>query len=137
MKEDNHRLKNENIKLKTRVLFLDKEIDKRDKLVEQTISTSSSMVLPKRPSIILKTSLINNLKRQLRISKDEINELKKELEKHQKSRKTTAINELESTVEVLTLECQRLRNLLTEQMKKADQVNYFLFLEQNSRTRES
>lgn len=124
MKEDNHKLKYENVKLKTRVLFLDKEISKRDKFVEQTISSSqNNTIRPKRSGIIIKTSLVNNLKKQLRDDRDQIKLLQDELNKHQKDRKTTTINELDAVIQTLTDECVRLRGLLKQSLKQEDQVS--------------
>lgn len=120
LKETTNKLKDENIKLKTRVLFLDKEINKRDKFVEQTISNQPFR--PKQSNLIIKTSLANNLKKQLREAHDQIRSLQTEVQRHQKARKTTTINELESTVEVLTEECKRLRDLLKSALKREDQV---------------
>jgi predicted phage-related endonuclease len=124
LKEDNHKLKYENVKLKTRVLFLDKEISKRDKFVEQTISSSqNNTIRPKRSGIIIKTSLVNNLKKQLRDDRDQIKLLQDELNKHQKDRKTTTINELDAVIQTLTDECVRLRGLLKQSLKQEDQVS--------------
>jgi hypothetical protein len=129
LKEDNHKLKDENIKLKTRVLFLDKEMDKRDKFVEQTISNTQNMPMRlKKTGYIIKTSLVNNLKRQLRDDREQIKVLQTELTKHHKDRKTTTINELGISVQTLTDECIRLRSLLKQSLKREDQVTSNLIL---------
>ena len=86
LKEDNHRLKDENIKLKTRVLFLDKEIDQRDKLVEQTWAKNNISIKPKKASMIIKSSIVNNLKKQLRDWRAEVKILKTEVEKNVKDK---------------------------------------------------
>ena len=117
LKEANHKLKDENLKLKTKVHMLDKEIEKRDKFVESTLSANKYSLKPKQSNIIIKTSLVNSLKKKYRECKEEMKSLQSELSKHTKDKKTTAIRELEITVQVLTDEWSRLRNLLTEALK--------------------
>ena len=117
LKEANHKLKDENLKLKTKVHMLDKEIEKRDKFVESTISANKYSLKPKQSNIIIKTSLVNSLKKKYRECKEEMKSLQSELSKHTKDKKTTAIRELEITVQVLTDEWSRLRNMLTEALK--------------------
>lgn len=117
LKEANHKLKDENLKLKTKVHMLDKEIDKRDKFVENTLSANKYALRPKQTNLIIKTSLVNSLKRKYRECKEEIKKLQTEVSKHSKDKKTTAIRELETTVQVLNEECTRLRNMLTEALK--------------------
>ena len=117
LKEANHKLKDENLKLKTKVQFLDKEIDRRDKFVEITINANKNSLRPKQTNIIIKTSLVNSLKRKYRECKEEMKSLQSELEKHNKDKKTTTIKELEANVQVLTDEWTRLRNMLTEALK--------------------
>lgn len=124
LKQSCHKLKSENTKLKTRVLFLDKEIHKRDKFVEDTLSSTAISFKPKKATLIAKTNLVNSLKRQLHERSDEIRKLKAQLERHQKSKKATTIAELETTVEVLTQECMRLRDLLDQNIKRHDQVGH-------------
>lgn len=117
LKEANHKLKSENTKLKTKVQILDKEIDKRDKFMEDTLSANKYSLRPKHSNIIIKTSLVNNLKRKYRECKDEMKRLQEQLEKHQKDKRNTAVKELEATVQVFTEECVRLKAMLTESMK--------------------
>ena len=62
LKLRNHKLKSENLKLKTRVHFLGSEISKRDDLVEQTLNIHHISIKPKKATQILKSSIVNNLK---------------------------------------------------------------------------
>lgn len=78
---------------------------------------------PKRSGIIIKTSLVNNLKKQLRESRDQIKMLQDEHDKHLKNRKTTTINELDAVIQTLTDECLRLRGLLKQSLRQEDQVS--------------
>ncbi|CAI2385137.1 unnamed protein product [Moneuplotes crassus] len=120
LKQDNHHLKDENVKLKTRVLFLDKEIGKRNKLVEQTMMSKNISIKPKKASMIMKSSLVNTLKSKVRERDEIICKLRNEVEASKKDMKKTNINELITTVDILTEECTRLRGLLKQSLKREE-----------------
>ena len=92
LKTEKHKLEKENSKLRTRVIFLDSEISKRDKLVEQTIDSNFN-IKPKQTTTIIKSSLVNGLKRTIKEYQEKIEKQDKIIEKYQKDMKTTKINE--------------------------------------------
>lgn len=62
---------------------MDNEISKRDKLFEQTVNPNLTLK-PKSTSLIVKSSIVNNFKRQLKEYKAQIEQQKKVIDKYQK-----------------------------------------------------
>lgn len=92
LKIQNNNLKEENKKLKTQILVTEKEVEKRDKLVEEVVMSLNknlkcsecSLKDPSSPAkqgkllAIIKSSLTNNLKKQIKDLKQEVTELRKD-----------------------------------------------------------
>ncbi|CAI2385236.1 unnamed protein product [Moneuplotes crassus] len=70
--------------------------------------------------MIMKSSIVNTLKSKVREKDELIRTLKSDIEKSQKDIKKTNIDELMITVNVLTDECSRLRDLLKKSLQKED-----------------
>lgn len=105
LKIQTNNLKEENLRLKTQIQVTEKELEKRDQLVEEvTVSLNSNMkcsecslknpaspVKHKKMLAILKSSLTNNLKKQVKDLRSEVSDLKKE-KMDMKNTKVTELN---------------------------------------------
>ncbi|CAI2367351.1 unnamed protein product [Moneuplotes crassus] len=127
----NNTIKEENLKYKTQMQILENELEKRDQLMEDVIlslnkNLKCSECVSKDPAspvdnnklmAILKSSLTNTLKKQVKDLRQELSELNKE----KKEKKYTKINEVTTELEVMQEECTRLRGLLEESLKAKPQ----------------
>ena len=127
LKIQTNNLKEENLRLKTQIQVTEKELEKRDQLVEEvTLSLNSNMkcsecslknpaspVKHKKMLAILKSSLTNNLKKQVKDLRSEVSDLKKE----KMDMKNTKVTELNIELNVMKDEWLRLRNILEENFK--------------------
>lgn len=127
LKMQNNMLKEENLRLKTQVQITEKEIEKRDELVENVVISlnknlkcsecslkdPASPVKHKKLMAILKSSLTNNLKKQVKDLRQEVETLKKD----KMDKKVTKMNELQAELDAMTEECSRLRIILEENFK--------------------
>jgi myosin heavy subunit len=129
----NNSLKEENMKMKTQIVSIEKELEKRDKLVEDvllslnknlkcsewSLKDPASPIKQNKLMAILKSSLTNNLKKQVK-------DLRQELIEHQKERsdkKYTKMNEVTTELEVMQQEWLRLRTLLEVNFRAAPSQN--------------
>jgi hypothetical protein len=104
-------LKEDNLKLKTQIQTTEKELEKRDQVIEEVMSSlnknlkcsecslkdPASPVRHKKLLAILKTSLTNNLKRQVKDLRQEVSDLRKE----KMEVKNTKVNEVTTELEIM------------------------------------
>lgn len=115
------------MKMKTQIQAVEKELEKRDKLVEDvilslnknlkcsewSIKDPASPVKQNKLMAILKSSLTNNLKKQVKDLRQEVTELRKE----RSDKKYTKMNEVTTELEVMQQEWLRLREMLENNFK--------------------
>lgn len=121
-------LKEENIKLKTRLLFVESEQAKKDKVIENLIvQQENNFGMPKakysgiRPGGIKnETHLVINLKRKIRDINNEKLLMQSEIESLKRNIRSSKLSELEVENKLYLDECSRLRHQLEEVIKSKD-----------------
>lgn len=111
----NH-LKDENLRLKTRIQMLEGELLKKDKLVGELIAKPEGK--PKAKQV--ESHLTQNLKRRIKEMQIVIGSKTEELELVRRNMKGTRFQEMEVELRAFAEECQRLRAQLEEVIKSKD-----------------
>jgi len=121
LKQSMNIYRDENMKLKTRVALCDKELEKKDKIIQELLtqlSTQGQGSAPSLPKGQSATHLVIALKKQLKESKDEIRAKEEEIKKLKKSLKITRLQETEVEIKMFADECTRLKHIIEEIMKQ-------------------
>ncbi len=120
-------LKDENIKLKTRLHIMEGELQKKEKLVDDLLMQQDSFQVGAPISsksayskLKLDSHLSLNLKRKIRDLQNEIAEKSNETETLKRNIKNTKISEIEVEMKMYIDECTRLRHQLEEVIKSKD-----------------
>ncbi len=113
----NH-LKDENMRLKTRIQMLEGEMLKKDKLIGELISKPEGAPKPKVKQ--LESHLTQNLKRRIKEMQIVIGSKTEELDLIKRNMKNTKQQEMEIELRAFAEECQRLRGQLEEVIKSKD-----------------
>lgn len=111
-------LKIQNLQAKTQVRVLKKDLDHREKLIDELLTTGnlSSTGVSKDSQLIFKLkALVRDLQDQLKLSDKENEHLKKNI-------KLTRHEETTQELEAMTAECLRLRKMLEESEQNAKRV---------------
>lgn len=114
LKMEANYFREENVRLKTRMKQLERELDRRNETLDDFRSTAKERYFP---STLYSTHLVSNLKSTI---KDLRNELKAKEEQTQKAKRdfrTSRISELEIELRVYVDECSRLKHHLEEVMR--------------------
>ena len=112
IKLKNNGLKEEIIKLKTKVQQIEKELQKKDDFYDE-----------KNFSSIKPPNMIFNLKQTIKELKALIVSKDEEIERLNKNLKSTKINELESEIQAYCDECTRLRHHLDASLRQFESLN--------------
>ena len=128
-----NQLREDSVKLKTRVKILENELGRKEKIIEDfiTVNAPTRSSLPSQPASVQsaqktkyqqETFLVMALKKQVRELKGEVGRRDEELDAARKNMKHTSIQEKDYEVAMLRDECSRLRDLIDEmrQMKAAE-----------------
>lgn len=121
-------LKDENVKLKTRIHMLEGDVSKKEKLIDDLLMQQDSFQVggPLIPSSVkgtklkVESHLTQNLKRKIRELQVLIQQKSEEVELYKKNIKSTKITELEVEMKMYLDECTRLRHQLEEVIKSKD-----------------
>lgn len=124
LKMSTNALKDENVRLKTKLRMYERELDEKEDMINQLfnqkdISTIGSLgkKLNKRK---FESHLTSNLKRQVRELKQQISDKNEEITILKKDIKSTRLSELDLELRTYMDECLRLRHLLEEAMRSKD-----------------
>ena len=125
----NNQLREDTVKLKTRVKILENELNRKEKTIEDLFSSNQIMSKNGTPSTTggpviphtqtaqkyqQETFLVMSLKKQIRELKYEVVHREEELESLRKNMKISKAKELESELAMFRDECLRLRGLVEE-----------------------
>ena len=121
-------LREENVKLKTRLLFVENEIAKKDKMIDDLlVQQENNFAVPKPKfsaarvgGIKTETHLVINLKRKIRDINAEKQTLASEIDALKRNIRSTKLTELEVENKLYVDECARLRHQLEEVIKSKD-----------------
>jgi hypothetical protein len=114
-----NKLKDENLKTKTKNVALERETTKLMRMVEKA---SSSHMIPGVQTGNQESSLLMNLKRQNKELRDEVKIKSDEIESFKRNTKTTKFQEIESELKAFIDENIRLKGLLEEQIRANPQI---------------
>lgn len=111
-------LREENVKLKTRLLFVENEIAKKDKMIDDLlVQQENNFAVPKPKlsairvgGIKTETHLVINLKRKIRDINNEKQNLSAEIDALKRNIRSTKLSELEVENKMYVDECARLRH---------------------------
>ena len=113
--------KEENFHWKAKLKQYEKEVDKRDKIIQDLLlkvdkdqGTNQSKV--QRPSA--ETHLVSALKKQIKNMKEEMRQKDEETTKLTKNLRITGIQELDVEIKMFSDECTRLKHIIEEIMKQ-------------------
>ncbi len=121
LKQSMNVFQQENIRLKTKVVQCDKELERKDKIINDLLGQIASVGTGNSPSVRQPqntTHLVLALKKQLRENKDEIRIKEEEIKKLKKSLKITRLQETEVEIKMFSDECTRLKHIIEEIMKQ-------------------
>lgn len=133
MKMLNNQLKEDNVKLKTKIKILENELGRKEKTIEDLFShnqmgqqhpkqsTSNQQLMPLASSAQKyqqETFLVMSLKKQIRELKNEVGRRDEELDGLRKNIQNSKTQEFESELAAYSDECLRLRNVLEEVLKQ-------------------
>lgn len=134
-------LKDENVKLKTKVHMLEAELTKKERLVDDllmqqdtvnyqlinggAVSSGNASTKNSQPNTLqqrmkLESHLANNLKRKIRELQGEVTAKANEVEALKRHIKSTKIAEIEVEMKLYMDECARLRSQLEEVIRSKD-----------------
>ena len=137
-------LRDENMRLKTKLAFLQQEIDRRDKDIEilsvkihqhgiQAIAkdnlqldisqTTASLAGVNQGASLFESYLVTSLKKQNRELKDELKERQEQVEKMKRITKLTRGIEVEHEIQSYIEECQRMRSMLETTVMQNKQLH--------------
>lgn len=116
--------KEENTRLKTRLLFIENDIAKKDRLIDELMAAQEAS-FGTRPKLAVRaakneTHLVINLKRKIRDINNEKQMLMAENEALRRNIRISKMGELEVEMKVYIEECARLRHQLEEVIKSKD-----------------
>ena len=122
LKQNMNVYKDENNRLKTRVLQFEKELERKDKIIQELLSQAnnqgSSSQTRGGQRMSTETHLVAALKKQIRDMKDEIRQKEEEAKKFRKNLKITKIQETEVEIKMFSDECTRLKHIIEEIVKQ-------------------
>ncbi len=112
----------ENVRLKTKIQQLEKEVDKKDKLLERIMEQmnadpSQSQAYSKR--IDPETNLILDLKREVKDLRDQMQTKDDELQALERNLKGARIEEMELGLKLQSEECSKVRQSVEDAMQEA------------------
>jgi myosin heavy subunit len=121
LKQNMNHCKEDNLRLKSKIQQLDREMDKRDKIIQDLLLkvdsepafNQSKMQRPQADS-----HLVVALKKQVKSIKDEIRQKEEESIKLKKNLKITRMQEMDIEKKMFTDECTRLKHIIEEIMKQ-------------------
>jgi len=121
-------LREENVKLKTRLLFVENEVAKKDKIIDDLLVQQENNFSVPKPKftaarvggIKVETHLVINLKRKIRDINTEKQTLIAEIDALKRNIRSTKLSELEVENKLYADECARLRHQLEEVIKSKD-----------------
>lgn len=116
--------KEENIKLKTKAQLYEKEIDKKDRLIQELLEQMSTQTGKGPKAKVNETHLIFALKKQIKEIKTECNQKDLELKQLRKNIKITRNQENEIEKKMYIDECSRLRRVLEDTMNNKARDGY-------------
>lgn len=121
LKQNMDQCKEENFHWKAKLKQYEKEVDKRDKIIQDLLlkvdkdqGTNQSKV--QRPSA--ETHLVSALKKQIKNMKEEMRQKDEETTKLTKNLRITGIQELDVEIKMFSDECTRLKHIIEEIMKQ-------------------
>lgn len=116
--------KEENIRLRTRLKFLEKEQNQREDIIEDLANHNEITTIGRLGSMLNKKKtegyLTNALKRQIKDLKTALKEKEDEMLAFRKNFRNTKITELDIELRSYMDECLRLRNILEDTIKSKD-----------------
>ena len=116
LKVQNHNLHDEMLKVRTRANQLERELFKRDEVIEELRVTGD-----KFPSSNLKRMhLVGNLKQSVKELRSELKSRDEEIARLRKNIKSTKTSEMEVEIQAYIDECTRLRHHLEEVMRQRE-----------------
>ena len=123
-------LKDENVRLKTRIHVLESEVGKKEKIIDELLLQQDSYQLggvggpmifnPKSAKARVESHLAMNLKRKVREQQMTIAQKQEELEQLRRNIRSTKLSEMEAELKMYADECQRLRAQLEELVRSRD-----------------
>ena len=114
LKLENNGLKAENMRIRTRLSQADKELTKKDEIIEELNNHERS---PGHKYI----RLVSSLKQNIKEIKQDIKNKEEELQKLRKNLRSSKLNELEIEIQTYVDECVRLKHSMEELMKRKGQ----------------
>lgn len=116
--------KDENVRLRTRLKFLEKDSSKKEGIIEDLMNNNEVTTIGRLGTAMTKKKsesyLVTVLKRQIRDLKVSLREKDEELVSAKKNFKSTKISELDIELRSYMDECLRLRHLLEDTIKSKD-----------------
>jgi Ca2+-binding EF-hand superfamily protein len=113
----NNQLQQENIRLRTKLNQLDREIGRRDDFIEDIRTEGNRGVNVG----VQKTHLVSNLKQSVKDLRQDLRQKEEEITLLRRNLKSTKIGELEVEIQVYADECTRLRHHLEEMLRQREE----------------
>lgn len=121
LKVNNNAVRDENLRLKTRLKVLENELQKKDRLLDEfSYQPQENVVGTKDGKGKSETHLTNALKRQVKELKMEVAAKDEENQKLRRNIKATKLHEFEVEMKMYVDECTRLRHMLEEVVRSKD-----------------
>eukprot|EP01022_Parablepharisma_sp_SALTPOND_P000636 TRINITY_DN1035_c0_g1_i1.p1 TRINITY_DN1035_c0_g1~~TRINITY_DN1035_c0_g1_i1.p1 ORF type:complete len:1060 (+),score=190.11 TRINITY_DN1035_c0_g1_i1:97-3180(+) len=124
-KQDMNAFKLENIQFKTKIQQLERDIDKKNRLIQsilEQVNNEQAGTTQKR-RFDIETPIVLSLKKQIKDLKDEVKGKADTLSGLEKSLKATRIDEMELQLKVITEECINLRSAIEENLADTNQTS--------------
>jgi hypothetical protein len=117
--------KNENLKLRTQLKFLEKEQNEKEGIIENLVNNNEITTIGRLGSVVnnkrkTESYLTTALKRQVKELKAALKERDEEISAYKKNFKSTKLSELDIELRSYMDECLRLRHLLEDTVKSKD-----------------